>query len=343
VSAYTTKLKNIRLVHMKAIVTGAAGFIGSHLVELLLNNGLEVIGIDNMINGQQENVDLFINNSNYIFKKIDISDVFDDSLFQDVDYVFHLAGLADIIPSIESPVKYHKSNVTGTLLVLEAAKKSKNLKKFVYAASSSCYGIPKEYPTKEESEIKPEYPYALTKSLGEEYVLHWGKVYGLPIISLRLFNVYGPRARNNAVYGAVFKIFMKQKLENIPLTIVGDGNQKRDFIFVKDVAEAFYLSAISDVKQEIINIGANNPQTINYLADLIGGTKTYLPKRPGEPEITWADISKAKKLISWAPKVSFEEGVQIMIKNIDYYKDAPLYDEAKIKLATKTWFKYLDK
>src|SRR3989344_7357218 len=324
----------------KAIVTGGAGFIGSHMVELLLNKQYRVIAIDNMSNGQVDNILIFKYNPNYEFKKIDLAENFDDSFFEDTDYVFHMAALADIVPSIENPLKYYHANVTATIKVLEACRKY-TIKKLVYSASSSCYGIPDKYPTSENAEIKPEYPYAFTKYFGEQSALFWAKLYKIPAVSLRYFNVFGTRARTNNTYGAVFKVFLKQKLEKKPLTIVGDGSQTRDFIYVTDVAEANLLAAESDINGEIINIGAGKPQSINHLAELIGGEKVYIPKRPGEPDSTHADISKAKKLLDWKPKVPFEDGVKIMLENIDYWKDAPLWTPEKIEQATKAWFKYL--
>jgi len=324
----------------KAIVTGGAGFIGSHMVELLLNRGFKVIAIDDMSNGQKDNVGLFKCNPNYEFHKIDLAEEFDDSVFKDALYVFHMAALADIVPSIIKPVKYHSANVTGTIRVLEACRKY-GVKKIVYAASSSSYGIPDKYPTPENADIRPQYPYAFTKYIGELYVMFWHKLYGLPAISLRYFNVYGPRARTNDTYGAVFKVFLAQKLHNKPLTVVGDGTQVRDFTYVTDVAEAALIAAESDVTGEVINIGTGKPQSVNRLVELIGGKTVHIPKRPGEPDITQADITKAKKLLKWEAKVSFEEGVKKMLENIDYWKNAPLWDEKSIKNTTKEWFKYL--
>jgi len=324
---------------MKAIVTGGAGFIGSHMVELLLDKGFEVIAVDDMSNGQQENIDLFKGNPNYKFYKIDLARKFDDSIF-DVDYVFHMAALADIVPSIEEPLKYHNANVTGTIKVLEACRKY-NIKKLVYTASSSCYGIPNKYPTLENADINPMYPYAFTKYIGEQYVLFWHKLYGIPVVSLRLFNVFGTRARTNNTYGAVFKVFLSQKLHNKPLTVVGDGTQTRDFTYVTDVVRAHLIAAESDVIGEVINIGTGKPQSINYLAKLIGGEVEFIPKRPGEPDSTHADITKAKKLLNWEPEISFEEGVKIMLDNIDYWKKSPLWDKESIEKATKKWFEYL--
>lgn len=327
---------------MKAIVTGGAGFIGSHMVDLLVKEKFEVLVIDNLINGREENIN---KSSNVKFLKADISDysVSFDEYFEDVDYVFHFAAMADIVPSINNPLLYHKANVDGTINILEAAKKSKNLKKFVYAASSSCYGIPDTYPTLETSSIKPEYPYAHTKRIGEEYVLHWGQVYKIPVVSMRFFNVYGLRHRTSGTYGAVFGVFLAQLLNNKPLTIVGDGEQTRDFTFVTDVVDACYTAAKSDITNEIFNVGSDNTYSVNYLVELLGGEKVYIPKRPGEPDCTYADISKIKKMLNWTPKVSFEEGVKIMLENIEQWRESPVWNESSIQTATQDWFKYLGK
>lgn len=324
----------------KAIVTGGAGFIGSHMVELLLNKGYQTTVIDDLSNGQLDNVEIFDGKKNYKFYKIDISKKFDDSIFKNTDYVFHMAGLADIVPSIEKPLGYHQVNVGGTVNVLEASRKHQ-VKKLIYSASSSCYGIPNKFPTPETAEIKPMYPYALTKTIGEKYAMFWNQLYKLPVISLRYFNVFGTRARTNTTYGAVFKVFLKQKLENKPLTIVGDGSQTRDFVYVSDVAKANLMAAESKLENEIFNIGAGKPQSVKHLAELIGGPITYLPKRPGEPNSTHADITKIKEKLGWKPTVSFEDGVNIMVKNIGYWKDAPLWTPETIKKATESWFKYL--
>ena len=293
-----------------------------------------------MANGQQAHIDMFKDNTNFTFKNIDISKEFGTSFFEGTDFVFHMAALADIVPSIENPLEYHSANVTGTVRVLKASIKYK-IKKFVYTASSSCYGIPNKYPTSEDAKIKPIYPYAFTKYLGECYSLFMGTLYELPVVSLRLFNVYGPRARSNNTYGAVFKVFLKQKLENRPLTIVGDGAQTRDFTYVTDVVKAHLLAAKSNLKDEILNVGTGNPQSVNYLAKLIGGKTVSIPKRPGEPDSTHADVTKITKLLGWKPEVSFEEGVKNMVDNINYWKDTPLWTASTIKEATKTWFKYL--
>ena len=252
----------------------------------------------------------------------------------------HLAALADIVPSIENPNEYYQSNVNGTFNVLQACRKY-SVKKIVYSASSSCYGIPDEYPTKETAEIRPQYPYALTKSLGEQLVMHWCQLYNLPAVSLRFFNVYGPRARTSGTYGAVFGVFLAQKLAQKPYTVVGDGSQTRDFTFVSDVVSAIVSAAESDVSGEVINIGSNNTYSINQLVDLLDGDVIHIPKRPGEPNCTWANISKAKQLLNWNPKVSLEDGVEILLDNMDYWSDAPIWDEKSIAKETEKWFEYL--
>ena len=326
---------------MKVVVTGGAGFIGSHMVDRLVDEGLEVTVIDNLANGRLENIQHHKGKIKFVQADIGDYDADLDAAFEDVDYVFHYAALADIVPSINNPVKYHRANVDGTINVLEAAKKSKNLKKFVYAASSSCYGIPDVYPTPESSPIKPEYPYAHTKTVGEQYVMHWGQLYDMPVVSMRFFNVYGTRHRTGGTYGAVFGVFLAQLLNNKPLTIVGDGEQTRDFTYVTDIVDACYKAAMSDITQEIFNVGSDNTYSINYLADLLGGEKHYIPKRPGEPDSTYADITKIKKMLGWTPKISFEEGVKIMLENIEQWREAPLWDEESIKDATKEWFECL--
>mgnify|MGYP000235724624 CR=1 FL=1 len=326
---------------MKVLITGGCGFIGSHLADFFINLNYEVIVIDNLSVGRLSNIKQLKDKSNFSFIKADITHSSQiEALFKGVDWVFHLAALADIVPSIENPKDYFQSNVTGTINVLEACRKH-NIKKIIYTASSSCYGIPDEYPTKELAEIRPQYPYALAKNLGEQLVMHWFQLYKLPAISLRFFNVYGPRARTSGTYGAVFGVFLAQKISGKPFTVVGDGKQTRDFTYVSDVVDAIYLAAKSNISGESINIGSSKTYSINHLVDLLGGDVTYIPKRPGEPDSTWADISKAKKLLKWSPKVSFEHGVNILLENLEYWNDAPIWDDKSIAKATENWFKYL--
>ena len=274
-----------------ALVTGGAGFIGSHMVDLLLKENIRVRVLDNFTGGREENLSNQKGNTMLEVFRADIRDSANNSeAFANVDYVFHFAGIGDIVPSIESPSEYMDVNVQGTVAVLEACRE-KNIKKFVYAASSSCYGLANT-PTDEKHPISPQYPYALSKYLGEQAALHWNVVYGLPVNAIRIFNAYGPRYRTTGAYGSVIGVFFKQCLEKAPLTIVGDGTQSRDFVHVKDVARAFFLAAESKVTGEVFNLGAGNPQTVNKLARMIGGKTVSIPNRPGEPKCTWANIKR---------------------------------------------------
>ena len=190
--------------------------------------------------------------------------------------------------------------------------------------------------------IRPEYPYALTKALGEQCVFHWGKVYKLPVVSLRLFNVYGPRARTSGTYGAVFGVFLAQLANGMPLTIVGDGRQSRDFTYVSDVVNAFICAAERRFTENVFNIGSGEPRSINDLVNLLGNPeKIRLPDRPGEPRKTHAANSRACLRLGWTPLVTFKEGVEIMKALIPNYKTAPLWTKESIGKATQSWFKHL--
>ena len=324
------------------VVTGGAGFIGSHMVDLLLDEGFRVHVIDNLVGGRLQNLEHRKRDPNLRIETRDINELpADDPLFQGAKYAFHFAGIGDIVPSIDRPVDYLTTNVLGTIKVLEAARRG-GVRKFVYAASSSCYGLAEQVPTTETAAISPEYPYALSKYMGEEAVLHWGRVYKLPVNSIRIFNAYGTRSRTSGAYGAVFGVFLAQKLAGKPFTVVGDGTQRRDFIYVTDVARAFYLAATTDRVNGIYNVGAGNPQSVNRLVEFLGGDVLRLPRRPGEPECTWADISKIKSELGWEPRVSFEQGVGRMLKNIEYWRQAPVWDRESIERATKTWFQFLE-
>ena len=329
---------------MKYIITGGAGFIGSHLCDYLLElkSTQKIIIIDNLKDGSKKNLKLSLKKKKIKLYKKDIKNkekIF--NLFKNIDVVFHLAAQSDIVPSIENPVEYYQSNVNGTLNILETMR-DQNVKKIIFAASSSCYGIPKFIPTKEIDQIDLRYPYAFSKNMAEQMIIHWSRVYNINYISLRLFNVYGPRSRTNSAYGAALGIFMKQKLSNSPYTVVGDGKQKRDFIHVRDVSKAFYKAGVSQQKNKIFNVGSGKPVTVNYLLRLIGDQqKVYVPKRPGEPNVTHADIKKIKKFLKWKPEISIEKGIKNVLENINYWKSAPLWDKNKIRIATKNWFKYL--
>jgi UDP-glucose 4-epimerase len=291
--------------------------------------------------GHLKNLKDIENHPNLTFIEADIRDKEAIApFFKDIHVVYHLAALADIVPSIENPREYFETNVNGTFNVLEASIENK-IKKFVYSASSSCYGIAKEYPTTETAKIDPQYPYALTKYLGEETVMHFEKVYKLPAISLRFFNVYGPRARTTGAYGAVFGVFLAQKLNNKPLTVVGDGSQTRDFTYVIDVANAIYTASLSDISGEIFNVGSSGHYSVNQLVSLLDSETIQIPRRPGEPDCTFADVSKIKKMLNWEAKVSFEEGVKKLLNKIEDFKDAPIWDKKTIEKATEKWFEYL--
>jgi UDP-glucose 4-epimerase len=323
-----------------AVVTGGAGFIGSHIVDLLISLGYQVRVIDNFSGGRETNLRQHLSNSSLEIEELDIRQLQTSSkIFEGVDCVYHLAGIGDIVPSIEQPSEYMDVNVQGTVRVLESARAS-GCRRFIYASSSSCYGLAST-PTNEAHEIGPMYPYALSKYLGEQAVFHWDQVYGLQSNSICIFNAYGPRVRTRGVYGAVFGVFLKQKLMNAPLTIVGDGTQSRDFIYVTDVAKAFYLASKSHTHRERFNIGAGKPQSILSLAELIGGQLQFIPKRPGEPDVTWADIEKARELLGWVPTVPFAEGVNRMLQEIEEWRDAPLWDDKSIEKATEKWFHYM--
>lgn len=326
---------------MKSLVTGASGFIGSHLVDFLLSNGDTVIGVDNFSNGHPKNLAGASGSPNFRFLEADVADhATIVPAFEGVDRVFHLAALADIVPSIENPMKYHRSNVDGTVSVLEAARLA-GVKRFIYAASSSCYGLATQFPTPETAPIAPAYPYALSKWLGECCVTHWNKVYGLETVSLRLFNVYGPRARTSGTYGAVFGVFLAQKLAGKPFTVVGDGAQTRDFTFVSDVVAAFAAAADSGLSGEIMNVGSGGTHSVNRLVELLGGPVVHIPKRPGEPDCTYADTSRIQDRLGWRPGVSFDEGVGVMLEHIEDWREAPVWDQASIADATRAWFQYL--
>jgi UDP-glucose 4-epimerase len=324
---------------MRSIVTGGAGFIGSHLVDALLELGHEVVVLDNFSTGRKDNLDHVKGQIELVECDLAVPGEW-VRYFQGTDWVFHLAALADIVPSIQKPEAYFRANVDGTFNVLQAAKAAQ-VKRFIYAASSSCYGIPDQYPTPETAEIRPQYPYALTKRLGEELVMHWAQVYKMAALSCRFFNVYGTRSRTSGTYGAVFGVFLAQKLASKPMTIVGDGSQSRDFTYVTDVANALIAAAASDQQGKCYNIGSGQTVTVNRLVEILGGDKTNIPKRPGEPDCTFADISLIKNDLGWQPKIPIEDGVAKVLANIDYWRNAPVWTPDSIADATVDWFKYL--
>ena len=307
---------------------------------MLLDLGYRVRVLDDLSNGKLENLSHNENNEHLVFEQGNILDLTESSrIMEGVDYVFHFAGLGDIVPSIVHPEQYFTVNALGTLKVLQCAK-SFHVKKFVYAASSSCYGLA-EVPTTESNPIDTRYPYALSKFQGEQMALHWKKVYGLPVATIRIFNAYGPRSKTSGAYGAVFGVFLAQKLAGKPFTIVGDGSQSRDFLYATDVARAFVAAAEKETSYEYYNLGSGAPKTIKYLVELLGGDSVNIPDRPGEPKCTWADIGRISTDLGWTPEVSFELGVRNVLDNIDYWKDAPVWTVNSINEATSEWFKYL--
>jgi UDP-glucose 4-epimerase len=327
---------------LTSVVTGGAGFIGSHMVDRLLDRGHNVRVIDSLVGGREANLAHHARDPRLSLERRDIRSLqTDDMLFQGAAYVFHFAGIGDIVPSIERPTDYMDVNVQGTVRVLECSRAAQ-VKKFVYAASSSCYGLA-SVPTREDHPIRPEHPYALSKYQGEMAALHWRQVYKLPVNSIRIFNAYGPRVRTTGAYGAVFGVFFKQKLAGTPFTVIGDGTQRRDFLYVTDIADAFLRAAETNKTGELWNLGAGNPQSVNALVGLIGGPVVYIPRRPGEPDCTWADITKIQRDLGWKATVPFEDGVARMMKDIELWRDAPLWDPQSIAKATKTWFEYLGK
>ncbi len=292
---------------MRIIVTGGAGFIGSHLVDKLIEEGHQVVVIDNLSTGRKENL-----NSKADFHNLDICE-FEriNPLFEGIDFVFHLAAIPRVPLSIEDPVKTTRANILGTVSVFKAGIDNR-VKRIIFASSSSVYGDQKELPLRESMTPNPISPYALQKLTGERFAKLFTELYKVPIISLRYFNVYGPRIDFDSDYSLVIGKFLKLKAEGKPLTIFGDGEQTRGFCYVDDVVRANILAMESEKLKggEVINISSGESYSINYLANLIGGEKQYLPPRPGDVLHTKADITLAKKVLGWQPKVPFEEGLK---------------------------------
>jgi len=324
---------------MKIIITGGAGFIGSHLAENLIKKKHEVIIIDNLSTGRLENIKKIKKKLKFINADISKNGSW-NKYFKNTKVVFHLAALADIVPSIKDPKKYFQSNVVGTENIASVAIKYK-VKKIIYSASSSCYGVPNKYPTSETESIKPQYPYAMTKNLGEQILMHYAKIYGIQVTSMRLFNVYGTKSRTSGTYGAMFGVFLAQKLKKKPLTVVGDGTQKRDFTYISDIIDAFIKCMNIKKNFQIFNVGTGKPISVNNVVKLLGCKSIKIPKRPGEPKETNANIKKITKALNWRPKVSINLGIKKLLKDINYWKKAPVWTPKKIKIATKEWFEYL--
>lgn len=294
---------------MKLLVTGGAGFIGSNLVDELVCLGHQVLVIDNLSLGRKEHL-----NPKAKFYKKDIRNYKSiKPIFKGVDCVFHLAAQPRIQPSIINPADSFDNNVLGTFNVLLAARDNK-VPKLVYSASSSAYGDQKTLPLTEELIANVKNPYALFKYMGEEMCHLFYQLYGLPTVCLRYFNVYGERQSVEGAYSTVIGIFLRQKKQGKSLTIVGDGNQRRDFTYVKDIVRANILAMKSKKTiGHLINIGSGQNYSVNQVAKMIDSKHVYIPPRLGETKITLADISKARKLLGWKPKVMLEDWLKKMV------------------------------
>jgi len=291
---------------MKIIVTGGAGFIGSHIVDALIDEEYEVHVVDNLVAGKKENV-----NPKAILHVVDIRDKEKlMPIFKDTTYVFHEAAMPQVQYSIENPIETNDVNVNGLLNVLEACKIN-GVKRLVFASSSSIYGETEVFPTSEDTQINPLSPYATHKYIGEVHLKLYSKIYNLETVCLRYFNVYGPRLNPEGAYPLVIGYFLKLLSQGKPLTITGEGNQTRDFVHVRDVARANLLAMKSDKvgNGEVINIGGGARFSINYIAELIGGEVQHIEPRI-EPHDTEADITKAKEILGWEPSIKLEEGIK---------------------------------
>lgn len=295
----------------KIIVTGGAGFIGSNLTDALIEKGHDVLIIDNLTTGKKENI-----NPRAEFFEVDLRN-YDEihPIFKGVDFVFHEAALPRIPLSIEKPQESNDINIKGTLNALVAAKFF-GVKKFIYAASSSALGSNNSIPMKEDSQCHPLNPYALQKYVGELYCKIFSNIYKLPTVSLRYFNVYGPRQPREGSYVPVIGIFLTQKKKGEKLTITGDGKQTRDFTHVFDVVRANILTMESDKvgEGEVINIGGGKNYSINKIAEMVGGEAIHISERPGEMRDTLADITKARTLLGWQPEITLEEGIKKLLE-----------------------------
>ena len=325
----------------KILITGADGFIGSHLTEILSAQGYNIKALSQYNSFNNWGWIEEINCKEQI--EILTGDIRDPHyckhITKGVDIIFHLAALIAIPYSYVSPLAYIRTNIEGTYNVLEAAK-NLNLEQVLITSTSETYGTAQYVPIDEKHPLVGQSPYSASKIAADQIAISYFRSFDLPVKIARPFNVYGPRSRTSGTYGAVFGVFLAQKLNKKPFTVVGDGTQTRDFTYVEDVTSALLTASESNLKGEIINIGSDNTYSVNRLVELLRGDVVHIPKRPGEPDCTWADISKAKNLLNWQPKVSLEEGVGILLENIDYWLEAPIWDEQSIPKATEKWFEY---
>lgn len=294
----------------KVIVTGGAGFIGSHIVDVLVSGGYEVHIVDNMSAGKQENV-----NKNAVLHVVDIRD-YDKLLpiFTGAKYVFHEAAMPQVQYSIENPIETNEINVKGLLNVLEACRINK-VKRLIFAASSASYGEPIKLPLVEDMPARPLSPYGAQKYIGEVYCRLYAQIYNLETVSLRYMNVFGPRQSAIGAYSSVIPRFIEMKNKGEAMTIVGDGNQTRNFVHINDVVNANLLAMNSEKvgNGEVINIGSEDQYSVNKIAELLGGESVYIESRI-EPRATSADNTKARELLGWEPKVIFEKGLEELKK-----------------------------
>ncbi len=296
----------------KAVVIGGAGFIGSHLVDSLLEKGFDVEVIDNLSFGKKSNV-----NSRAFLHEVDIRN-YDDicPIIMGSKYVFHLAAIAGVQYSIENPIETHDVNLTGTLNILVASHEG-GVEKVVYSSSSAVYGDQDTMPLIEEMKAQPKSPYGLQKYLGEKMCKLWGETYGLSTVGLRYFNVYGSRQSAEGTYAAVVSKFLKQLKDKKPLLITGDGEQTRDFVHVKDVVLANIMAAesVKANKGDVFNIGSGKSISMQKLAKLVGGVVEKIPSR-FEPKHSQANCDKAKEFLGWQAHVLLKEGVEDLKKKM---------------------------
>ena len=328
------------------MVTGSAGFVGFHTCQTFLWYKWKVIGLDAITDYYDVNLKKDrhkILEENHDFKSYE-GFLQDQKLLEEIfskhkpNIIIHLAAQAGVRYSIENPISYVESNLIGTFHILEMARKYKP-EHLLIASTSSVYGSNKEMPLHENQKSDTQMSfYAATKKSNEAMAHSYSHLYDIPITTFRFFTVYGPWGRPDM---ALFK-FTRNILSGKPIDVYNNGNMVRDFTYVSDIVEALYLLAQNKkIKSEIFNIGSGKTISINKLVSLLNGKKTFIPKRPGEPDITFADISKIKNKIGWKPKIDIKQGVKIMLSNLNDYKDQPLWNKSSIKKATSEWFKFL--
>lgn len=296
---------------MKCVVTGGAGFIGSHIVDLLVEQGMDVVVFDDLSTGAERNL-----NRRAKFVHGDIRDV---ALLaqhcRDVELFFHAAARPRIQPSFDEPIEHEEVNVIGTIRCLQAVG-GVRVRKFVFSSSSAIYGNTSRLPTPEDTPPDLLNPYALQKYTAERYCLILARHLDVPVVALRYFNVYGPRSFNEDnpynAYSNVIGIFNEQRKRGIPLTITGDGEQRRDFVHVYDVARANLEAALSDKVFEVYNVGCGRDYSVYQIAAMFCSNVSFIPERKGEARVSLADISKIKRDLDWTPHFSVEEGIRLL-------------------------------